>query len=265
MEPGSHLLTLYAEPWGGFQLRNVHKTNVGWSSYPFLPPTTANGLLASVATGERWMEGDFHPPRSLVSLEDLPGLVSLGGYPTGGWLSRPHFRAHVGTTDMSYDGPLWAPPAGVQSAGKKPAMVEEYICETLTFFVLGERDVLERMWERCVGRVSPFAKKSVLHLPYEETPNIVALSPATASVSTESLAALPMIELGSMPKQAHPYLMPVRSKAERKRSGSYEVTWSHLNCVWESGLMVREGTPVLLTEDGMGISRSLLNQILEDQ
>jgi hypothetical protein len=265
VEPGSHLLTLSAEPWGGFQLRNVHKTNVSWSSYPFLPPTTTNGLLASVAIGERWMEGDYHPPRSLVALEDFPGLVSIGGYPAGGWLSRPHFRAHVGTTDMSYDGPLWAPPAGVQSAGKKPAMVEEYFCERLTFFVVGRKECLERLWERVLGRVSPFAKKSVLQFPYESTPNISALSAATATATTEALGALPMIELGSMPKQAHPYLMPVRSKAQRKRSGGYEVTWSHVNCVWESGLMVREGTHVLLTEDGTGISRSLLDRILEDQ
>lgn len=264
MEPGSHLLTLSAEPWGGLQLRNVHKTNVSWSSYPFLPPTTANGLLASVALGERWIEGDFHPPRSLSTLEDFPGLVSMGGYPTGGWLSRPHFRAHVGTTDMSYDGPLWAPPAGVQSAGKKPAMVEEYLCEKLEFLVLGGKEHLERLWERIVGRVSPFAKKSVLRFPYENTPDILTLSTATASETTESLAALPMIELGSMPMQAHPYLMPVRSKAERKHSGRYEVTWSHVNCVWESGLMVREGTPVLLTEHGAGISRSLVDRILED-
>ncbi len=146
---------------------------------------------------------------------------------------------------MSYDGPLWAPPAGVQSAGKKPAMVEEYLCETLEFFVLGGKEYLEQLWERVVGRVSPFAKKSVLQFPYEGVPNISALSPATASATTQSLGALPMIELGSMPKQAHPYLMPVRSKAERKRSGGYEVMWSHVNCVWESGLMVREGTPVI--------------------
>jgi hypothetical protein len=165
---------------------------------------------------------------------------------------------------MSYEGPLWVPPEKEQSAGKKPAMVEDYFCEELPFIVVGESDALERLWERIVGRVAPFAKKSTLYFRYEDTPNLTNLSIGTASTTTESLAALPMMELGSMPKRAHPYLMPVRSKAERKRSGGYEVTWSHVNCVWESGLMVREGTPILLTENGVGISRSLLNQISED-
>ena len=262
MKARSYLLTLSAEPWGGFQLRNVHKTNVGWSSYPFLPPTTANGLLSSVASGERWLEGNFHPPRSLRSTEGFADLVALGGYPVEGRHSRPHFRAHVNTL-MSYEGPLWAPPAGEQSAGKKPAIAEEYICEKLKFFVVGDRKSLENLWEKVVGRVSPFAKKSTLYFRYEEEPNFTAVSFGEASVSTESLVAIPMVELGSMPKQAHPYLMPVRSRAEEKRSG-YEVSWSHLNCVWEHGLRVREGTPVLLTENGVGISRSLVTMISEE-
>ncbi len=263
MDSGLCLLTLIAEPWGGFQLRNVHKTNVGWSSYPFLPPTTADGLLASVAGGERWTEGSFHPPRSLRTLGDFSGLAALGGYPINGRLSRPHFRAHVGTL-MSYDGPLWAPPAGLQSAGKKPAMVEEYLCNALRFFVVGEeRSVVEKLWEDVVGRVSPFAKKSVLYFRYEEEPQLATLLLGEASATTESLTALPMTELGSMPRQAHPYLMPVKSRGERKRSGEYDVIWSHLNCIWEAGLRVREGTPILLTEDGSGISKTLLDMILE--
>ena len=263
MERSLSLLTILAEPWGGFQLRNVHKTNVGWSSYPFLPPTTADGLLASIVEGERWTEGNFHPPRSLRTLPDFSGLTVVGGYPAAGRHTRAHFRAHVGTL-MSYEGPLWVPPEKEQSAGKKPAMVEDYFCEELPFIVVGESDVLERLWERIVGRVAPFAKKSTLYFRYEDTPDLTNLSVGTASTTTESLAALPMMELGSMPKQAHPYLMPVRSMSERKRSGAHEVTWSHVNCVWEPGLMVREGTPVLLTEDGAGISRSLLEQISEN-
>ena len=263
MERSLSLLTLSAEPWGGFQLRNVHKTNVGWSSYPFLPPTTADGLLASIVEGERWTEGNFHPPRSLRALPDFSGLTVLGGYPAVGRHTSAHFRAHVGTL-MSYEGPLWVPPEKEQSAGKKPAMVEDYFCEELPFIVVGESNALERLWERIVGRVAPFAKKSTLYFRYEDTPNLTNLSVGTASTTTESLAALPMMELGSMPTQAHPYLMPVRSKSEEKRSGAHEVTWSHVNCVWESGLMVREGTPVLLAEDGGGISRSLLEQISEN-
>ena len=116
MESDLSLLTLTAEPWGSFQLRNVHKTNVGWSAYPFLPPTTADGLLASVAGGERWTEGNFHPPRLLRAVQGFSGLAALGGYPINGRRTGPHFRAHVGTL-MSYDGPLGAPPAGIQSAG----------------------------------------------------------------------------------------------------------------------------------------------------
>ncbi len=263
METDLYLLTLHAEPWGSFQLRNVYKTNVGWSSYPFLPPTAADGLLASILSGHRWMEGSFHPPRSLRTLEGHEGLVVLGGYPEGGEVTGSHFRAHVGNPLMSYEGPLWAPPVGAQSAGKKLAVVDEFLCETLRFVVIGEKGNLEGLWEKTLGRVSPFAKKGALRFRYEETPELVPLSPERASGATESLTALPMTEIGSVPKRARPYLMPVRSEAQRNRQGRYEVTWSHINCVWESGLKVREGIPVLLTDSGMGVSRSLVTQILE--
>ncbi len=263
METGLSLLTLRAEPWGGFQLRNVHKTNVGWSSYPFLPPTTADGLLASVVEGERWVEGDFHPSRSLRLLPGFSGLAALGAYPANGRHTRAHFRAHVGTL-MSYDGPLWAPPEKEQSAGKKPAMVEDYFCEELPFVVVGERDALERLWEGVIGRIAPFAKKSALHFPYEAAPALVDLRPAEATAGTTSLTALPMIELGSMPRHASPYLMPVKSRSEPNRSGRHEVTWSHLNCIWEPGVKVREGTSALVTDDGSAISRSLLDAVLEE-
>jgi hypothetical protein len=261
---GSHLLTLRAEPWGSFQLRNVHKTNVGWSSYPFLPPTAADGLLASVAGGHRWTEGAFHPPRSLRTLEGYVGLAALGGYPENGRTAGPHFRTHVGTTGMSYDGPLWMPPAGVQSAGKKPAMVEEYLCDALRFIVVGEREALIRLWEKAIGRVSPFAKKGSLRFQYEEEPDLEPLSPGEAASSTETLVALPMVEIGTVPRQARPHLMPVRSRSRDRGASGYEVTWSHMNCVWESGLRMREGTPVLLTRDGPGISKGLLDAVLEE-
>lgn len=263
MEEDLYLLTVRAEPWGSFQLRNVHKTNVGWSSYPFLPPTAADGLLASVVGGHRWIEGPYGAPRSLRALEGYAGSAVLGGYPEGGRTTGPHFRAHVGTIGMSYDGPLWAPPAGVQSAGKKPAMVEEYLCEALRLVVVGEREPLIALWEEVIGRVSPFAKKGSLRFPYEEEPNLSSLSPAEANTATETLVALPMTELGSVPKRARPYLMPIRSETQRDRQGRHEVIWSHLNCVWELGLKVREGTSVLVTEHGAGVSNSLLDAIRE--
>lgn len=256
------LLILRAEPWGGFQLRNVHKTNVGWSSYPFLPPTTADGLLASIIEGERWVEGNFHPPRSLRSMEDFGGVAVLGAYPSGGRHTRAHFRSHVGTL-MSYDGPLWVPLENEQSAGKKPAMVEDYLCNELKFVVIGERGKLEDLWKCVNGRIAPFAKKSILHFRYEESPNCILLHSGDAVPDTLSLTALPMIEIGSMPKHANPYLMPVKSRATQNNSGKYEVTWSHLNCIWEPGLKVRQGTRVMLSDDGSAISHSLFDAVLE--
>ncbi len=263
MEKELSLLTLSAEPWGGFQLRNVHKTNVGWSSYPFLPPTAADGMLASVVEGERWVEGNFHPPRSLRSLPEFLGLAVLGGYPAGGRHTRAHFRAHVGTL-MSYDGPLWAPPETEQSAGKKPAMVEDYICEEIPFVVVGEREPLTRLWECVIGRVAPFAKKSALYFRYENTPDLIELHLSEATTDTGSLVALPMMELGSVPRHASPYLMPVKSRAEPGRSGRYEVAWSHLNCIWEPGVKVRQGTSAYVTSNGAAISKSLLDTITSE-
>lgn len=256
------LLTLSAEPWGAFQLRNVHKTNVAWSSYPFLPPTTADGLLASIVEGERWVEGNFHPPRTLRSSPEFSGLAALGGYPSGGHHTRAHFRSHVGTI-MSYDGPLWVPPEDAQSAGKKPAMVEDYVSEEISFVVVGGRDSLEGLWERVIGRVSPFAKKSVLFFRYEDEPNLTNLHPGEAVEDTPSLTALPMMELGSIPRHASPYMMPVKSRGVPNNSGKYEVTWSHLNCVWEPGVKVRQGTSAFIAGNGSAISKSLLEAVFE--
>ncbi|AHY48066.1 Hypothetical Protein RradSPS_2783 (plasmid) [Rubrobacter radiotolerans] len=257
------LLTLSAEPWGAFQLRNVHKTNVAWSSYPFLPPTTADGLLASVIEGERWVEGNFHPPRTLRSSPEFSGLAALGGYPSGGHHTRAHLRSHVGTL-MSYDGPLWVPPEGVQSAGKKPAIVEDYVCEGLSFLVVGESAILKRLWESVIGRVAPFAKKSVLYFRYEDAPDLTDLRPGEATENTLSLTALPMMELGSMPKHASPYMMPVKSSGTPNNVGRYGVKWSHLNCVWEPGVRIRPGTPTLTTDNGSAISKSLLTAVRQD-
>ncbi len=257
------LLILHAEPWGGFQLRNVHKTNVGWSSYPFLPPTTADGLLASIVEGERWVEGNFHPPRTLRSSPGFSGVAALGGYPSGGRHARAHFRSHVGTL-MSYDGPLWVPPEKEQSSGKKPAMIEDFLCEELSFIVVGERSILSRLWEGVAGRIAPFAKKSVLYFRYEDTPDIADLHPGEATTDTLSLTALPMMEIGSIPNHANPYLMPVKSHAEQNASGKYEVIWSHLNCVWEPGVKVRQGTSALISDGGSAISKSLLDTVLEE-
>jgi hypothetical protein len=209
------------------------------------------------------VEGNFHRPRSLRLLPGFSGLAALGGYPADGRHTRAHFRAHVGTL-MSYDGPLWTPPETEQSAGKKPAMVEDYACEELPFVVVGERDALKQLWERVIGRVAPFAKKSALHFRYEATPDLIGLHSGEATVDTLSLTALPMIEIGSMPRHASPYLMPVKSRSESTRSGRYEVTWSHLNCIWEPGVKMRQGTSAFITDDGSAISKSLLKAVLEE-
>jgi hypothetical protein len=143
-------------------------------------------------------------------------------------------------------------------------MVEEYLCEALRFVVIGERATLVRLWEKVIGRVSPFAKKASLRFAYEEEPDIEPLSPGDAALSTETLTALPMVEIGTVPRRARPHLVSVRSRFRDRGTSGYEVTWSHLNCVWESGLRVREGTPVLLTGNGFGVSKSFLDAVREE-
>lgn len=254
------LATLKAETSGPFMLRDVHKTNLGWSSYPFLPPTTADGILASLVVGQRWIEGDFAPARSLRLLPNYQQVATLGAYPESfGHYGRRHFRAHVGAF-FNYEGVVWS--AG-KNIGKKLATVEEYFAERLLFYVIApDENVLKKLVELARGRVLPFGKKGGLYFPYEQQFKMVVVTQERASANIEAIAAVPLPEIGSV-GSARPFLVPVRSESRADKQKRYSVTWFLDHCMWEKSLRLREGIPVWKIEgQDQGFSALFLRRIM---
>lgn len=253
------LATMRAETSGPFMLRDNHKTNLGWSSYPFLPPTTADGILASLVVGQRWIEGDFAPARSLRLLPEYREVATLGAYPDFGCYCRRHFRSHVGAM-FNYEGVAWS--AG-KNIGKKLATVEEYFAETLLFYLVApDTNVLKKLIQLARGRVIPFGKKGSLHFPYQQSSEMILMTRELANINFEAIAAVPLPEIGTVGK-ARPFLVPVRNESKVDKQKRYSVTWFLDHCLWERGIRLRKGILVWKAEGkDMGFSALFLQRIL---
>jgi len=245
--------------------RNALKSNVTWSSYPFLPPTGASGCLAELAGDARWHEGNSLG-MDARRLDDFPAyrnVFALGAYPTQWHVSRRHFRSHLGSI-FNYEGTVWS--AG-RNEGKKLAVVEELLTDMLVFVVAShERTKLLALHNAIRGRVAPVAKKGSIQLAYPAEPQILELKSDTARGHEEALALMPVTELGSLPQrplqpgQALVHYVPVRS---RLREGK-RMEWDVVPSVWEDSLKFRQGILVFTgTADGraVAISQRLWNHI----
>lgn len=245
--------------------RNALKSNVTWSSYPFLPPTGASGCLAELIGEPRWYEGNGLglDARRVEDLPSYAGVFALGAYPTQWKFSCRHFRSHLGSI-FNYEAAVWS--AG-RSEGKKLAVVEEILTERLVF-VIGshEKDKLVALHDAARGRLAPLAKKGSVQLAYLSDPEIMELNRHTATGHEETLALMSVTEMGSLPR--HPFLpgqsfvqyVPVRS---RSLSGG-RMEWETMPCIWDENLKFRPGVPVFKATLGartVGISRELWHNV----
>jgi hypothetical protein len=233
--------------------RNLYKSNVSWSSYPFLPPTTASGFLASLVEGERWYEGDF-PARYLLHLAGWEDVWSLGAYPRDGNFSRLHFRAHVKDL-FNYEAYIWSAGQGV---GKKPATVEEFLTEQLHFVVVSPaRQKLVNLHETLRGRLAAVAKKGSIQMGFRAEPEILQAEATSATGNERTLALVPVEEIGSFPREAQPYYVPLSAV-----SIGGQVQWHAHHCLWEEDLRFRKGVQILKVKgQDQGISAWLLQNV----
>jgi hypothetical protein len=263
------ILLLRAVLFTPLMARNALKSNVTWSSYPFLPPTSASGCLAELAGGDRWQrwhEGNTIEldARRLQDMRDYREAVALGAYPSRSQLSRRHFRAHLGSI-FNYEGTIWS--AG-RNEGKKLAVVEETLADAITFVVAAHaRKPLEVLHDAARGRLGPMAKKGSLEVSYRAQPEIVELRSAAATGNEETLALMPVTELGSLPtRPLQPgetlvHHVPVRS---RLRDGRME--WDIMPSTWREHLRFRAGVPIfsgITGSQGIGVSQAVWHRVRE--
>lgn len=260
------VLFLRATLFTPLMARNALKSNVTWSSYPFLPPTAASGCLAELAGGGRWYEGNTIGLKAR-SLHDIPKCreaFALGAYPSGSRLSRRHFRAHLGSI-FNYEATVWS--AG-RNEGKKLAVVEEALADNITFVVAApEHRPLELLHDAVRGRLGPVAKKGSLEVLYCARPEIIEFRSTAATGDEETVALMPVTELGSLPSrplqpgETLVHYVPVRS---RLRGGRME--WDIMPSIWQEHLRFRRGVPIFSGANGnqlVGVSLALWNRVRE--
>ncbi len=245
--------------------RNALKSNVTWSSYPFLPPTGASGCLAGLLGKTRWYESNSLglDARRLEDLPDYHGTFALGAYPVQWQISRRHFRGHLGSI-FNYEATVWS--AG-RNEGKKLAVVEEVLTDVLVLVIASrERSKLLALHGAVRGRLGPLAKKGSIQLEYAPDPEILELKSDSATGREETLALMLATEIGSLPQrtflpgQALVHYVPVRSRMLSNK----QIEWDIMPSVWDEGLKFRRGVSIFSGFTGgrsVGVSHQLWDRI----
>lgn len=127
-------LEFHLQPLSELLIRQVGKSNVQWFSYPFLPPTTFSGFIASLLADEgtetwrkNYIELNDQETREVNTL--FPGVFSVGAYPDPMLVRRNrHYRQHLGDV-YNYEEFAWA-------GNKKLAVAEAFWTSGLKGFLL---------------------------------------------------------------------------------------------------------------------------------
>ena len=254
-----YLLRLNGVLLGPMMVRNIYKSNVTWESYPFLPPTGASGILATILTGERWHEANGLEPRQLHRIPGWETVWALGAYPDGGSFSRLHYRSHVGSLKFSYEANIWK---ADRESQKKLATVQEYYAEHLKFLIVST-DVkrLEELQLSVMGRLARVGKKGCIQITYVSPVRPIKIKKGIATGNEDSLGIIPFVEVGDITvKSARLYAVPTTLNLDGK-----EIWSNSLQCLWSSSLgdlRFRSGTDVYYTEESeYAISNKLLESI----
>ena len=218
-------LELCLQPLSELLIRQVGKSNVQWFSYPFLPPTTFSGFVASLLDQQgsqtwhkNYIEVNDDSPREVGLF--FPGVFSVGAYPEPGLVRRNrHYRQHLGDV-YNYEEFAWA-------GNKKLAVAESFWTPELRGFLLAsEFDPLKQLAQQLEGilfRVMRLGKKGSVKVrlidgPYELKPESVQdRIPSTVS---------PLEMLRRFPTDLEVLYVPMR-----KRAGN-PLEWEVYPCVF---------------------------------
>lgn len=234
--------------------RNALKSNVTWTSYPFIPPTGTSGFFADVLGGMKWHEINDNCVRHLHQIPEYEGVFALGGYPiVQGQMSKRHFRNHLNDINFNYEAYVW--PAG-RGFNKKLAVIEEFLTDELRFVIVSrDSESLCRLHETARGQVAPIAKKGSVQLEFSAEPMITRLGRDAATGTEQAMTVMPFMEIGNLPHGLMPYLVPLHSEGTPKG-----IRWHTQHCAWQHQLQFRDGIPIYRSEAG-GISHALLEAV----
>lgn len=247
-------LELYGTLLTPLMARNALKSNVTWTSYPFVPPTSTSGFFADLLSDTKWHEGNDNRVRNLHELPDYRNVFALGAYPTYGQMSRRHFRAHIGSLSFNYEAYIWS--AG-QNEGKKLAVIEEFLTDELRFVIVArDEEPLRRLHQAVRGRIARIAKKGFVQMEFINKPKISPLTKAQASGHEIPLILLTLNEVGVFPIHSVPFRVALRS--EGTNTG---IRWYTYDCLWDKRVRYKSGTLIYVDSQEMAIGESVLKAV----
>jgi|Deesub1362A_J573_1020465.scaffolds.fasta_scaffold02693_7 hypothetical protein len=144
-------------------VRQAHKSNVRWFTYPFIPPTTFSGFLHSVIFKDNL--NNFIERNNGITrrIEDICGdAYSLGAYPPVANEKIKvceHYRQHF-DKQFNYESLCWT-----SEQNKKLAVVEYFWANVLRGFVISEhKNILREIRKGVDGRVARIGKKGSVQI-----------------------------------------------------------------------------------------------------
>jgi len=202
-------LELRLQPLSELLIRQVGKSNVQWFSYPFLPPTTFSGFVASLLAEDRknYIELNDDQARELGEL--FQGVFSVGAYPDPARVRRNrHYRQHLGDV-YNYEASAWA-------GNKKLAIAESCWTPELRGFLLSENtDRLQELSRHpnLRFRIMRVGKKSVVKVESVNGPWKLTLQQVQGIVPS-TVAPLEMVR--QFPRDLEVLHVPMRKRAGNK-------------------------------------------------
>jgi hypothetical protein len=208
-------LELRLQPLSELLIRQVGKSNVQWFSYPFLPPTTFSGFVASLLTDE----GDESWRKNYIELNDdqarevgalFTGVFSVGAYPHPPARVRRncHYRQHLGDV-YNYEAFAWA-------GNKKLAIAESCWTPELRGFLLSENKASLQQLSQHPSlrfRIMRVGKKSVAKVVSVNGPWELTLQQVQGIVPS-TVAPLEMVR--QFPRDLEVLYVPMRKRAGGK-------------------------------------------------
>ena len=204
-------LELCLQPLSELLIRQVGKSNVQWFSYPFLPPTTFSGFVASLLVDEgdeawrkNYIEVNDNNTREVSAL--FPGVFSVGAYPDSRLVRRNrHYRQHLGDV-YNYEELAW-------KGNKKLAVAEAFWTPELRGFLLASEHQPLRELSQHPGllfRAMRVGKKGLVKVRAIAGPYELTLQSVQGIVSS-TIAPLEMIR--QFPGELEVLHVPMRKQA----------------------------------------------------
>jgi hypothetical protein len=202
-------------------IRQVGKSNVQWFTYPFLPPTTFSGFVASLLIdegGEGWCKDyiELNDNKARCLDDVFTDVFSLGAYPNPTRIAlNRHYRQHLGDI-YNYEEFSW-------SGNKKLAISESFWAVELKGYILStNRENLLDIYERLEFKfaIKRIGKKGIVKLIKVISPFEIYLKSKDKVMAT---TISPIEMLREFPANIKIYHVPLKIKKDIKKGLMWEI------------------------------------------